>query len=189
MLLGAAVFARPMAPGVTLAALAGGLVPDIPIFVMVLWSTQVLGLPEHVVFGQLYFSAGWQAVFAVDHGFLVWGALLGLAIWRGSVILRALAGSGLLHALVDFITHNDDARRQLWPLTDWVFRSPVSYWDARYYGDIFASFEVALVIMLSALLLHRLRRIWERVLILAIVASVVVPFLLTGNAHGLHGMG
>ena len=69
MLIGAAVFARPMAPAVTLAALAGGLVPDIPIFVMVLWSTRVLGIPEHEVFGQLYFSAGWQAARRSSH----WG--------------------------------------------------------------------------------------------------------------------
>ena len=189
MLIGAAVFAQPMAPGVMLAALAGGLVPDIPMFVMVLWSTRVLGIPEHEVFGQLYFSEGWQAVFAVDHGFLVWGALLGLAIWRGHAILRAFAGSGGLHALADFLTHNDDARRQLWPLTDWVFRSPVSYWDARFYGNVFAGFELALVILLSALLLRRLRSRWERLLILAIAAPVAVPFLLTGNAHGLHGLG
>ena len=189
MLIGAAVFARPLSPAITLAALAGGLAPDIPMFVMVLWSTRVLGLPEHEIFGQLYFSPEWQAVFAVDHGFLVWGALLGLAVWRGSAILRAFAGSGLLHALTDFLTHTDDARRQFWPLSDWVFRSPVSYWDARSYGNVFAGFELALVILLSALLLRRLRSIWERVLILAIAAPVVVSFLLTGNAHGLHGMG
>ena len=189
MLIGAAVFARPVAPAVTLAALAGGLAPDIPMFVMVLWSTRVLGIPDHDVFSQLYFSAGWQAVFAVDHGFLVWGALLGLAVWRGLAILRAFAGSGLLHAGADFLTHTDDARRQFWPLSDWVFRSPVSYWDARFYGNIFAGFERALVVARSALLLRRLRRTWERLLVLAIAAPVVVSFLFTGDAHGVHGMG
>ena len=189
MLIGAAVFARPVAPAVTLAALAGGLAPDIAMLVMVFWFTRVLGIPEHEVFGQLYFSSGWQAVFAVDHGFLVWGGLLGLAVWRSFAILRAFAGSGLLHALADFLTHNDDARRQFWPLSDWVFRSPVSYWDARSYGNVFAGFELALVVLLSALLWRRLRSTWERVLILAIAAPVVVQFLLTGSAHGLHGMG
>lgn len=189
MLIGAAVFARPAAPAVTLAALAGGLAPDIPLFVMVLWSTRVLGISEQEVFGKLYFSEGWQPVLSVDHGFFVWAALLCLAVWRGLIVLRAFAGSGLLHAVTDFLTHNDDARRQLWPITDWVLRSPVSYWDAQYFGDVFAIFELALVVLIAGLLICRLRRLWERVLILAVAALVIVPFLLTGSAHGLHGMG
>ena len=188
MLLGAAVFGRPNAPAVTLAALAGGLAPDIPMLVMVLWSTRVQGLPEHEVFSQIYFSEAWQAVFAIDHGFLVWGAMLGLAVWCGFVVLRAFAGSGLLHALADFLTHHDDARRQFWPMTDWVFRSPVSYWDARYYGETFALFELALVVLLTTALFWRLRRRWERALILAIAAVIVLPVILTGGFHGLHGM-
>lgn len=188
MLIGAAVFGRPNAPAVPLAALAGGLVPDIPMLVMVLWSTRVRGLPEHQVFSQIYFSEAWQAIFAIDHGFFVWGAMLGVAVWCGFVVLRAFAGSGLLHAIVDFLTHHDDARSQLWPVTDWVFRSPVSYWDARYYGEAFALFELALVVLLTTLLLWRLRHRWERALILAIAALIVLPVILTGGFHGLHGM-
>ena len=189
MLIGAAVFARPIAPMLLAAALLGGLVPDVPMFVMVLWSTRLLGIPEHEVFGQLYFSESWQAVFAIDHGFLVWGGLFGLAVWRGLVPLRVFAGSGLLHALADFLTHNDDARRQFWPLSGWVFRSPVSYWDARYYGSIFTVFEFGLVLVLTGFLLWRLRRPWERVVVLAVATPFVLPVLLTGGFHGLHGMG
>ncbi len=189
MLIGAAVYGRPNAPVVTLAALAGGVVPDIPMLVMVLWSTRVLGLPGHEVFGTLYFSDAAQAIFAVDHGFLVWGSVLGLAVWGGCAVLRAFAGSGLLHALADFLTHHDDARRQFWPITNWVFRSPVSYWDARHYGEVFAVFEVGLVVLLSTMLLWRLRRTGERALILAIAAVVILPVILTGGFHGLHGMG
>lgn len=157
--------------------------------VMVLWATRVVGLPEHDVFGQLYFSAGWQAVFSIDHGFFVWGSLLGLAVWSSLAVLRAFAGSGLLHALADFLTHHDDARRQFWPVTTWIFQSPVSYWDPRHYGEIFGFIELALVILLSTLLLRRLRRTWERILILAVAAVVILPVVLTGGFHGLHGMG
>lgn len=189
MLIGAAVFGRPNAPAVMVAALAGGLAPDIPMVVMVLWSTRVLGLPEHAVFGKLYFSDTWQAVFAVDHGFFVWGAMMSLSVWGGFVLLRAFAGSGLLHAFADFLTHHDDARRQLWPITDWVFRSPVSYWDARYYGDVFAVFELALVVLLTTVLFWRQRSTWERALILAIAILVILPVILSGGFHGLHGTG
>lgn len=189
MLIGAALFARPLVPATLFAALVGGLAPDLPMFAMVLWATRVVGVPEHEVFGTLFFSETWQSVFAVDHSILVWGGLLGLAIWRRSVILRAFAGAGLLHALADFLTHNDDARRQFWPVSNWVFRSPVSYWDARFYGTQFAMFEVALVMMVTAALCWRLSRWHERLLVLAVAAPILIPVLLTGSLHGLHGMG
>ena len=189
MLIGAAVFARPLVPATLVAALAGGLLPDVPMFVMVLWSTRITGVPEHEVFGKLYFSDQWQAVFAVDHSFFVWGAAFVIAVLLGQTILRAFAGSGLLHALADFLTHHDDARRQFWPVSDWVFKSPISYWDSRFYGNIFALFEVSLIAALAALLCLRMQRLWQRVLVIAIAAPIILPFVMTGSLHGLHGMG
>ena len=189
MLIGAALFARPLVPATLVAALTGGLAPDLPMFAMVLWSTRIVGVPEHEVFSTLFFSDTWQSVFAVDHSFLVWGAVLGLAIWRRNVILRCFAGAGTLHALADFLTHHDDARRQFWPVSDWVFRSPVSYWDARFYGNAFGLFEVALVVALTVLLCRRLKQWQERALILVTAGLVVLPVILTGGLHGLHGMG
>ena len=189
MLIGAAIFARPLAPATLIAALAGGLAPDLLMFAMVLWATRVVGVPEHEVFSTLFFSETWQSVFAIDHSFFIWGGLLGLAVWRRQIILRAFAGAGLLHALADFLTHHDDARRQFWPVSDWVFRSPVSYWDARFYGNAFGLFEVALVVTLAAFLCWRLVRWRERLLVLVVAAPVLLPVLMTGSLHGLHGMG
>ena len=114
--------------------------------VMVLWSTRILNLPTHEVFGQLYFSGGWQAVFAIDRSFLIWASLFGLAM-----LLRAFAGSGFLHIATDFLTPHDDARRQFWPTNDWVFRSPISYWDERYYGGLFAPWSCHVFVPLRVL--------------------------------------
>ena len=189
MLIGAAVCTRPLAPATLIAALAGGLAPDLPMFAMVLWATRVVGVPEHEVFSTLFFSETWQSVFAIGHSFFVWGGLLALAVWCRQIILRAFAGAGLLHALADFLTHHDDARRQFWPVSDWVFRSPVSYWDARFYGNVFGLFEVALVVTLAAFLCWRLARWRERLLVLVVAAPVLLPVLMTGSLHGLHGMG
>ena len=189
MLIGAAFLARPLVPASLLAALAGGLAPDLPMLGMVLWSTRMIGLPEHEVFGRLYYSEGWQAVFAVDHSLVLWGIFLAAAVWSGSVVLRAFSGAGFLHAITDFLTHHDDARRQLWPLSDWVFRSPVSYWDARYFGDVFGIFELGLVLVLTTFLCWRMQLWWLRALVLAVSAVLVFPVVLTGSLHGLHGMG
>ena len=189
ILIGAAILGRPSIPAISLSAMVGGLVPDLPMFAMVIWSTLVLGLPGEVVFGQLYFSEFWQTVFSIDHGFLFWGGLLAFSLWLKLAVLHAFAGAGLLHALADFLTHHGDARRQFWPLSNWVFSSPVSYWDVRHYGAIFALFEIGVVILLSILLFLRSQRIWERALILTVAAAVIVPFVLTGSLHGMSGMG
>jgi hypothetical protein len=189
MLIGAAVFSRPLVPASLIAAFAGGLAPDLPMLGMVLWTTRIAGFPEHEVFGELYFSEGWQAVFAVDHSLLLWSILFSAALGLGSVILRAFFGSGLLHAMADFLTHHDDARQQLWPLSEWVFRSPVSYWDSRYFGDVFGLFELGLVIILTIYLIRQMQFWWQRAMVLAVSAILVLPFALTGSLHGLHGMG
>lgn len=189
MLIGAAVFARPVVPSTLVAAILGGLAPDVPMFALVLFSTRLVGIPQHEVFGDLFYSHSWQAVFAVDHSFFVWGLLLALGHWRRHLILTAFAGAGFLHAATDFITHHDDARRQFWPVSDWVFRSPVSYWDPNYYGGIIGVFEVGLAGALTVLLCLRLRQWRERLLVLGVSAPLLISILLTGDLHGLHGMG
>ena len=189
MLIGAAVFARPVVPATLVAAMLGGLAPDVPMFALVLSSTRLAGIPQHEVFGTLFYSDSWQAVFAVDHSFFVWGLLLALGQWRRYLILTAFAGAGFLHAATDFVTHHDDARRQFWPVSDWVFRSPVSYWDPNYYGGIIGVFEVGLAGALTVLLCLRLRQWRERLLVLGVSAPLLISILLTGDLHGLHGMG
>ena len=46
-----------------------------------------------------------------------------------SAVLIALFSAALVHLTLDFPLHNDDARAHFWPLTNWKFTSPVSYWD------------------------------------------------------------
>lgn len=189
MLIGAALFARRDQPALTLAALAGGLVPDLALVGMVQWSVHVRGIPEPTVFGELYYSEAWQRMFGADHSFVVWGATLALALWFARPATVAFAGAALAHAAADFLLHHEDARRQFWPLSDWVFRSPVSYWDPARFGGIVAPVEAALVLVLAGLLVRRLRRWWERGLVLAVMSVQILPVVLTGGFHGLHGLG
>lgn len=188
MLIGAALFGRSDRQRATLAAFAGGMAPDLPMFLMVLGAAWFAGLPEHEVFGTLYFSDSWQRVFAVDHSFFVWMTLIVVALVVRFPAILAFAGAALAHVAVDFVTHGDDARRQLWPLSDQVFRSPISYWDPAQYGEIVAPIEAGIAIALTALLLWRLERWWARGLTLLVSAVLLVPVILTGGFHGLHGM-
>ncbi len=134
LLVGAAAFARPADARVLWAALLGSLLPDLSLYVMAGVSLFVLGIPEQVVFGQLYYSLAWQTVFAIDNSFVLWGLVLVLAIWKGWTLVTVGAAAGLLHLAMDFLLHAGDGRPQFWPFTDWVFHSPVSYWDSAHHA-------------------------------------------------------
>ena len=84
LLIGAAVFGRPATTRILAAAFAGAMLPDLSLYLMAGVSLLILDIPPQVVFGELYYSRGWQTVFAIDNSFFVWGALLALALWQRS---------------------------------------------------------------------------------------------------------
>ncbi|MGH3087607.1 MAG: hypothetical protein ACRDSJ_09855 [Rubrobacteraceae bacterium] len=57
------------------------------------------------------------------------------------------------HTIVDFLTHVDDARPLFWPISDWLWSSPVSYYNPDYYGREFSLMVngLAFVIIISLL--------------------------------------
>ena len=90
--------------------------------------------------------------------------------------LAVFALAALTHLAGDFPVHVRDAHAHFWPLSEWRFTSPVSYWDPRHYGGYFSVFEGFLGIGLSIVLFRRFRAVWVRGLcILAIVLYVAVP--------------
>lgn len=159
MLLGAAVFARPKFDGritsaAAAAAAAGGLTPDLAAFALVLWAL-VGGMDAETIFRTAYFSASWQAVMAPFHSAPLWLAAFALAWTLRRPAAAAFAGSGLLHQAFDFPVHADDPHRHLWPLSDWRFESPVSYWDPRHFGGWVQPLEIVLGLGLVTLLWRR----------------------------------
>lgn len=183
LIFGAFAFGRPEVRYTATAAVLGALVPDLSLYLLVGVSIWAMAIPPERVFDQLYFSDGWQAVFAVDNSFLLWGAVLGLALWRGWPVLSAFASGGFLHLAFDFVLHNEDARRQFWPISDWVFRSPFSYYDRHRYGDIIGPLEVALCLIFSVLLWRRYPGRTARALILGAVGLELLPGLIFRYIH------
>lgn len=167
LLLGSAAFGRDAR--LVWAAMVGALLPDLSLYVMAGVSMHVLGIAPNVVFDQLYFSDAWQTVFAIDNSFVVWGALLGITIWTGRAWAMALCGAALLHLALDFPLHHDDGRPHFWPLSGWVFESPVSYWDRSKGAEWIAPAELILAVI-AAVALWRAR--------LGLVASFAILVLL-----------
>ncbi|SDF42317.1 hypothetical protein SAMN05216241_10148 [Limimonas halophila] len=171
LLVGLAVAGRVRDDGRNLGALAGAFAPDAALFVLFGWAKLVQGVPDGVIFDELYWTPGWQIPLAVSNSVVVWGALGLLALWlrRGWLIAFVLAG--LVHLGCDFALHHGDAYPHLWPLSDWRFQSPVSYWNPAHHGEIVQPLELALAFGLAVWLARRHQQPWLRTgLAMAVVA-------------------
>ncbi len=148
LILNLSVLGRKKPPTHQLWVLAGAMIPDLPMVGFYAWEKLIRGVPE-VVIWEDYFDARWQVVFDLFHSFPV--ALLGaglsaLAKWKGLLLFWM---SMALHSAGDFPFHHDDAHRHFFPLTDWQFVSPISYWDPHFHGDLFSIVEILMVMGLS----------------------------------------
>ena len=128
---------------------------QLSLYLLAGWELLIKGTDAQIVFGQMYFSESWQAVFRIDNSFVIWGVVLGLGLALRKAWVIALAGAALLHIGLDFPLHHDDGRAHFWPLSTWVFQSPVSYWDRAHYGQIVGPIEIGLSLILCGVLWRR----------------------------------
>lgn len=173
ILIGWAAFGRRGTAKLALAAAIGGFAPDLSLYLLAGVSIFVLGISPQVVFDELYFSSAWQTVFAIDNSFIVWGLLLGLAAYRNSAVGIALCGAALLHLLFDFPLHHDDGRAHFWPLSTWIYESPVSYWDRHHHANFVAPIAAALAALSGYLIVKDGVWRWQSLLVAALVAMEV----------------
>ncbi len=181
LLIAAATFCRPGRARRNVAALAGGFAPDA--FLIGLWGWSKLnGVPERSLWNEVYWSAPVQLGQAVSNSFPLFALMLALAGLLRSRVATIFAGAGLLHLATDFPVHGSDAHVHFWPISDWRFSSPISYWEPDRYGVIVGGLEGLLAIGLIILLWRRFSASWVRAaLIIALAAYIVAPayFILT----------
>ncbi|MEL6886631.1 MAG: cobalamin biosynthesis protein CobQ [Pseudomonadota bacterium] len=158
---------------VLVAAFVGAMLPDLSLYLLAGASLFVLGIPPQHVFDVLYFSDLWQTIFAIDNSFFVWGALFGIAVWRKVPWAIALTGAALLHLALDMPLHHDDGRPHFWPLSRWVFESPVSYWDVNHGAVWVAPFEAVLALGAAIVLWRRRVPVWAALFCLPLVAAEI----------------
>lgn len=178
LILAAGLFARPGQPRANAMVMAGAMIPDISIVVMIAWQHWIVGHPLREVFEQDFRADFWQGVFAVDNSIPLWGLALGLALLNGRRALALCAAAALVHLALDLPLHNEDARRHFWPLSDWMYRSPLSYWDAARHAGVIRPIEAAASIALCILLWRRFARPGPRALIALGAAAELAPTML-----------
>ena len=180
LIFGLTAFGRADSRCVTAAALAGSLIPDLSLYLMAGTHLLLLDTPPRVVFGELYFSDAWQSVFRIDNSFVLWGIALVIGIMARAPVAIALCGAALLHLLLDFPLHHNDGRAHFWPISNWIFASPVSYWDSRHYGGIVGPIEIGLSLAFCALLWRRYTGRWMRALIVGLGLLEAAPGIMFG---------
>lgn len=189
LIMGAALFGKPL-PRLAWAGAAGGIVPDLPMYVIV-GGLRLQGYSLDRIFSEFYWKDFWQIANAIGHNFLLWGCLTIVSAWiiarrrmsvgtdtggGGAGMTFAFSASALAHSVIDFLCHRDDGHMHFWPLSDWRFRSPVSYWDPNHYGTQFSIFEAVLGIAIAAILFRRYANPGIRLaLALCVIAYAAVP--------------
>ncbi len=156
------------------AAVLGGVIPDATVALMILIG-MVQHVPNEIIFREWYFNDFWQGLGAMTNSIPLY-ALLALGGWLLcrrhapapsrlvllALILLVVALSSLLHCLTDFPLHHDDGRPHFWPLTDWVYQSPVSYWNPAYHGRVWSVIEMLLMAGFALVIWRRYTGVFAR---------------------------
>lgn len=182
LIIGAAAFAQPEKPFRNTVIVFAALLPDLSLYLMVMWNSWVRGLSPQEIFGREYFSSFWQSVFAIDNSIPLWLAVLIVGLALKIPLIAVFATVGLMHLALDFPLHHDDGRSHFWPFTDWKFESPVSYWDPNHYGGIVGPIEGLICLGLLVVLWLRFRSLIARALIviaglLEMAPAIIFPIM------------
>jgi hypothetical protein len=108
--------------------LIGAVLPDVPMCGFFLFERYARHESLRQIFEVLYFEPRWQTLFDASHSIPLFLMLAWFCWWRGSRGGLGLAASLLLHALVDWPTHLEDAHAYFWPLWRQPLPGLVSYW-------------------------------------------------------------
>lgn len=155
---------RDAPPSRLLAVFLGSVVPDLPMFIFFLASV-FAGESQRRIWEELYFLPGWQIFFDIFNSVPLFVLLLAAGYFLKRRNATLFATGALLHVVGDFFLHHDDAHAHFFPITDWRFVSPVSYWDPAHFGRIFVILEVLAGLAATVFLFRRFRGRLSRALL------------------------
>jgi hypothetical protein len=117
----------------------GAVLPDVPMFTFFLYEAYIRGEPVPRIFGETYFEPRWQMLFDAFHSIPIFAVAGAWFLWRRNRPGQLFVASLLLHSLVDWPTHLEDAHAYFWPIWRRPLRGFVSYWHP---GSKFWLFEL-----------------------------------------------
>ena len=144
----------------------GAVVPDLP-YVFLFAVAALRSGPSALADLELWDSLWRNPLIGGLHSFVPWGAML-----LATLVLRRIRGPAKIfgpaialvlgwgfHVMLDMLTHRSDGYPIVWPVSDYRFPTPISYWEAEYHGVAFSLICDGLIaLLLLRLTSQRLRR-------------------------------
>ena len=176
-LINMALLARANQPHHHGCALFGAVLPDVPMFVFFGVETLFLRHSQSEIWSERYFLPEWQNF--IDPFNSIPLVLLGITIGYllRSDRVRVMCWSMLLHCMVDFFLHREDAHRHFFPFWDYKFKSPISYWETDHHAGIVSAIEVVVTIGASVYLFPRLQSQFAKGALIAVNALSVLLYI------------
>ncbi len=158
----AARLSAPSGISVAVGGASGAALPDLPALAGAVWlGSRRRRLNRSALCEEVCAKPSFAGPDAALHSVLPVGALL-LILWtlgskelsQRKPLLTFLIG-WVGHVLTDALTHAEDARPILWPISEWRLRSPISYWDRSRYARTFTMAEHGTLLLLVAWTISR----------------------------------
>ncbi len=159
------------------AVFIGSLIPDAAIYLWAPYQMWVKGVSGEVLWRDLYFQPPMQTAIALFNSIPIYLVLAGLGwvmrakLWGKLLLVFALAA--LIHMATDLPVHGHDAYRHFWPLTDWRFHSPVSYWEADLHAGWVSLIEALIGLACIIVLWRRFPRLWVKIILGLLAAAYI----------------
>jgi len=150
-----------------LSVLFGSLLPDMAIFLWAPYQAIVNGVSGEEMWDKLYFEPPMQNLIAWFNSIPIYGALALIGflarskLWGKLLLVFALAA--LIHIAGDMPVHADDAYRHFWPISDWRFYSPLSFWDVDHHAGWVGKIDMAIALVSIAVLWVRHPTRWVKI--------------------------
>ena len=157
--------------------LLGAVMPDLPVLAFYFVCRFVLGMSDETIWKDVYYRDRWFNLFATFHSIPLTAGLSLLGVALASPGLALFGASMCLHNIADLPLHARDAHRHFFPFTNYRFKSPVSYWNPRFWGRVVAAGEVLLLAGCSVYLYPALVTTWAKGAVLFVNLLYVVAYL------------
>ena len=160
-------------------AFIGAVLPDLPLFIFFIIESVIRKTPQRELWGSVYFTEAWQNFFDIFNSIPLILILLGIGYYLlNSERITIFAWSLLIHCAFDFLTHHDDGHHHFFPLSDFAFESPISYWDRDHYAGIVAPIERVVILTASIYLFPRLKTRLARGCLVVVNVLFIASYLL-----------
>ncbi|MGJ8563967.1 MAG: hypothetical protein ACSHXY_10485 [Alphaproteobacteria bacterium] len=157
------------------AVFIGSLLPDAVIYLWAPYQMFIKGESGARIWDVLYFEMPVQNLIALFNSVPIYAGIAAIGFWqRGTLWGKCLlffSLAALVHMATDFPVHGHDAYRHFWPLSEWRFYSPFSYWEEGHHAGWVSLIEAVLALGSIAVLWRRVPKLWVK-LILGLLSAL-----------------